>query len=147
MQEVALVLAAIQGLMKLYALRAVNDPGVVAGGKVRGAQPSYVPKGDAELDLAIAEHVRIWSPACTLLVEEILEDARLVFGREAHPVQGNIELLRDGPGVLEVLCGCTVAVVVLFPVAHEEPLHRPTLFLEQQGGHGGIHSARQSDDD
>src|SRR5438552_1255611 len=92
MQEVALVFAAVQSLMELHALWALDDPCVVAGG-------------------------------------------------EADPMQGNIELARDCARVLEVLCGCTVTVVVLFPVTHEEPLDCPALLLEEKSRHGGIHSA------
>src|SRR6185312_5440301 len=49
--------------------------------------------------------------------------------------------------VLEILRGRAVAVVVLFPVAHEEAVDFPALLLEEQGGDGGIYAAGEADDD
>src|SRR5438552_15615194 len=141
MQEVALVFAAVQSLMELHALWALDDPCVVAGGEMRGAQPSYVAESHSKLDLSIAQDVRIGRPAGTLLVETVVKDSRPVLGGEAHPMQGNTELAHDCARVLEVLCGCTVTVVVLFPITHEEPLNSPALLLEEKSRHGGIHSA------
>ena len=79
--------------------------------------------------------------------EEILEHLLAILGGEAHPVQRDAELARDGARILVVARRTCSSVVVLVPVAHEEALHVVPLLLEQQGGHGGIDAAGEADDD
>src|SRR5262249_43981321 len=147
MQEVALILSGVPRLMQLHTFGTVYQARVVASGKVGGAQPVNVLEGSPELDLLIAKHIGIGCASRALLAQEVLEDPGTVLGCEADPMQGDTQLMRNGPPVLEVLCSRTVAIIVLIPIAHEEPLDVPSLLLEQQGAHRGIHSARESDDD
>ena len=52
-----------------------------------------------------------------------------------------------GGGVHKVDVGRAVfAVVVIFPVLHEDADHLVALLLEKVGGDGGVHSAREADD-
>jgi hypothetical protein len=114
-QEVALVLGAVDAAQQAPAV----DACVVPGREALGAEPARVLEADAELHLAVAEHVGIRSPAGREVGQEAVEYARAVLGGEARLVQRDSELTRDGAGVLEVRRGRAVAVVVLGPVGHE----------------------------
>ncbi len=117
-QEIALVLVAVDAAQQPPAI----DARVVAGRKALGTQPARVLEPDAELHLAVAEHVGVRRTACRKFGQEMIEHARAILGSEAHLVQRDAEFVRDGPGVLEVGRGRAVAVVVLGPVGHEQGL-------------------------
>ena len=76
----------------------------------------------------------------------MLKDALAVLGREAHAVQRDAELLGHRARVLKVFGGRAVSVLVLFPVAHEQTLHLPALFLQAQRGDRRVDTAREADD-
>lgn len=103
-------------------------------------------EADAELDLAIAEHVRVWCAACSMLGEEVVEYTLPILGREVDPMQRDAKFAADGASVLVIL-GHGAVAVVLFPVRHEEALNLMTSLHEQQGGHRRVDTARQTDDD
>jgi len=141
-QEVALVLAAVDAAQQPAAI----DACIVPGRKALGAQPARILEADAELHLAIAEHIGIRRTASREFGQEMIEHARAVLRSEAHLVQRYAEFLRDRPGVLEVGCGRAVAVVVLGPVGHEQRLDIPPGIDEQRGGDRGVHAARHRHD-
>ena len=59
-------------------------------------------------------------------------------------VQGNFKLVANRSGILEVVGGCTIAVLVL-PVGHVQCLHICALEFQQEGGHSGIDAAGQTE--
>ena len=52
-----------------------------------------------------------------------------VLLREVDMMQGELEVVTNLPGILQVLGGCAVAVVV-FPVGHMQRMHIPTTLLQ-----------------
>src|SRR4030095_14045824 len=90
-QEVALILAGIDAA-KQPRPHAVFASVAVAGSAPLGTESSRVVETHAELDLAIAQHVRIRRAAGTILLEEIGKDPLAVFARETHLVQRNAPL-------------------------------------------------------
>ena len=148
-QEIALVLRAVRGLEQLEP--AVGTPphaGVVARRDALGAESDGVVEEGLELDLAVAEHVRIGRAAGAVLGEEMAEDAVLVLGREIDGLDVDADHVGDRHGVDQILPGRAVLVgVVVFPVLHEEPDDLVALLLQQVGRHRGIDAPRESDDD
>src|SRR6185312_4289601 len=124
-----------------------EDARVMAGGKQLTPEPARVIERHAEFDFAIAQHVGIRGAPGLVLAQEVFEHPRAILCGEADTVQRYAELSGDRAGVLEILSRRAVAIVVLVPVAHEEPLHIPALFLQEQGGDGGIDPAGEANDD
>jgi len=141
-QEVALVLGTVDAAHQPPAI----DARVVTGCKAFGTQSARVVEADAKLHLAVAEHVGIRRATGCELGQEMIEHTRAILGSEAHLVQGYAELLRDGPGVLEIGGGRAVAVVVLGPVGHEKRLDTSAGIHEEQGSDRGVHAARHRHD-
>jgi len=108
-QEIALVLGAVGTAQQPPAVGAR----VVAGREALGAEAARVIERDAELHLAIAEHVRVRRPSGLELGEEGDENARAVLGREAGAMQRDAELFANAPRILEIGGGGAVAVIVL----------------------------------
>jgi hypothetical protein len=145
-QEVALVLAGVDTAQQARAL-AVLDTRVVPRRHPIRAQATRIVEADAELDLAIAEHVRVRRTTGAVFLEEIREDALAILAGETDLVQRDSELLAHPACVLVVLGRRTVAVFVLVPVAHEQALHLVALLQEQPGGDGRVDAAGHADDD
>ena len=102
----------------------------MAGREALRAEAPRVVERDAELDLAVAQHVGVGSAAGAMLAQKMTEYPLAVLGREAHAVQRDAETLGHQARVLKVLRGrAPDVVVVLFPVAHEQAVHVPALFL------------------
>ena len=118
-QEVALVLPAVHAPQQA-ATRA--DAGVMAGRESLRPEPPCVLEADAELYLAIAEHVGVGGPAGFQLREEMREHSLAIIRLEARLVQGDAELLADAPRILEIRGRGAVPILVLGPVRHEEAL-------------------------
>ena len=109
-------------------------------GETRGAEPACVLETDSELDLAIAEDVRVGRATGSKLIEEMSEHPRAVLGSEIHHVQRDAEILADAACILQVR-GCRAVAVVVVPVAHEERVHLASRARQQRGGDGGIDAA------
>jgi len=134
--------------VKRRAVECLPEPGIVSGGDMRGTEAARPLERDTELDLAVAEHVGIGRAAGRVLTQEVPEHALAVFSGEARAVQGNAELRGHGTRILEIAPGGAVGiVVVLFPVAHEEPLDVPAGLLEEQRGDRGVDPSGEADDD
>jgi hypothetical protein len=113
----------------------------VAGGDGLGAEIEGVVEKRPELDLAVAEDVRVGRAPGGVLGEEMLEYAVPVLGGELDPVQGDPEVRAGGLGGGEVLVGGAVAGVVrVVPVLHEQALDLPAGGLQLERGDGGIHT-------
>src|SRR5579864_6206740 len=148
MEEIALILGGIARLAERESVDRRGEPRVVAGGEMRGAETRGPLERDAELDLPVAEHVRVRRASGLLLAQKMSEHALAVFRRELDPVEDDAELGGYRPCILEVARGGAVGIVlVLVPVAHEEPLDLPARFLEEQRGDRGIDASGEADDD
>src|SRR5690606_32671767 len=110
------------------------------------AEPVRVAAQHTELDLPVAEHVRVRRAAAAALVEEVREDALAILAREAHAMQRQAERGAYAARVLEIPRGVAVAVVVL-PVRHVEAFDGVALVAQEQRGDGGVDAARKRNDD
>ncbi len=147
-QEVALVLARIQALEQLVAAGGLVQAHarVVAGGDAFRAEAHRVVEEGLELDLGVAQHVGVGRTAGAVLAQELGEDAILVFGREVHVLDVDVQHVGHAGGVQEVLARRAVLViVVVFPVLHEDADDLVPLLLEQVGRHRRIDTAGQAD--
>ena len=146
MQEVGLVFGGVDSFVQLRAARAIDALRVMPGGQALGTQAPGMGQTDAELDLAIAQHIGVWRAASALLGEEVREHLPAILGREIDLVQGDAELTTDGAGVLEVLCDGAVGVI-LVPIRHEQAFDVVTLLPQRQRCDRRVDAARQPDDD
>ena len=146
-QKIALILRLIAPLEEPGAGGAVVEPGVMAGGDAVGAEAVHVFQADAELDLAVAEHVRVRRATCRIFTQKAGEYALAVLGREAHPMERNSQGIADGARILEVFGGGAVRIAVLLPIGHEEPLNRETGIPQQERRDGRVDAAGHADDD
>jgi hypothetical protein len=74
-----------------------------------------------ELDLCVAEHVRVWRAPGGVLAQELREHAVLVLGGEVHCFEVDADHFRRAGGIDQVLARRAVLVVVIvLPVLHEE---------------------------
>ena len=96
---------------------------------MRGAEAACPPQADPELDLPVAQHVRIGCAPAGVFGEEVGKDPLAIVAREVRPVQRDGELGGDRTRILVVLRGGAVMIVLVLPVAHEEPLHLPAGLL------------------
>ena len=145
-EEVALVLGAVLGLQQLVFGAAVVGPfahlGVVAGGDALGAHLHGVVEEAAELDLGVAQHVRIGRAPGLVLAQEVGEHAVLVLGAEVHHLELDADHVAHRRHIDQILpARAVLGVVIVLPVLHEQAGHVIALLLEQQRGHRRIHPA------
>ena len=148
-EEIALVLVGVKSAQQRGAaggVAALAD--VMAGGDVFGAARDGVVEEGLELDLGVAQHVRVGGASGLVFGEEIAEHAFLVFGGEVDRLDLDAEHVGHRQHVEKVLPrGALLGVVVVVPVLHEDAEHVVALLLQQVGGDGGIDAARHADDD
>ncbi len=147
-EEVALILVGIETAQQARAACAVVTAHIVAGGDVGGTQ-LFGGKFEErlELDLLVAQDIRVRRAASLVLFEEVLEHIVPVLGREVDGVEFHPQLVADGLGISQILGGRAVLVrVVFFPVLHEQAFDLIALLLEQVGRDGRIHAAGHADD-
>jgi len=119
-QEVTLVLRQITGLEQVEAAFDLPQPSVVPGGDPLRAQGRRVIDKCLELDLGVAQDVRVGRAPGRVFGEEGAEYSLLVLGREIHDLQVDADDLGDRSAVDQVLPRRAVLViVVVFPVLHE----------------------------
>ena len=66
-------------LQQLRSVGTLNDAGIVTRGNELPTQPLGIAQSHTELDLAIAEYIRVRRATCTILGKEIREDALAVL--------------------------------------------------------------------
>jgi hypothetical protein len=99
-----------------------------------------------ELDLLVAQHVRVGGAAGLVFGEEVAEHPVPVLGGEVHRLQRDVQHRAHGAHHLEVLLGGAMTCgVVLFPVLHEQAGDGVALLPEQQGSDRRIDAAREAD--
>jgi hypothetical protein len=141
MQEVALVLAGVAALEQAVA-PVRRDARVVPGGDPLGAEAHRMVEERLELDLGVAQHVRVGRAARRVLAQELGEHPVLVLGGEVHRLELDADHVRRGGRVDQVLPGRAVLVVVIvLPVLHEQADHLVAGALEQQRGDRRIDAA------
>src|SRR5690606_20558598 len=119
----------------------------VAGRDVLGAEFDGMIEEGPELDLGVAQHVRIGRAPGGVLAQEIGEDPLAVLGGEIDRLDVDLEPIGDAVRIDPVLPGRAVFVVVIvFPVLHEQADDLVALLLEQPGRNGGVDPARQAND-
>ena len=117
-------------------------------GDLLGAQPHRVVKKGLELDFGVAQHVRIGRATGLVFAQELGEHAVLVVGRKIHVLDLDADHVGHAGRIDPVLArGAVLAVVVIFPVLHEDADHFVALLLEQPRAHRGIHAAAEPDHD
>ena len=147
-QEVALVLRRVRRLEQPHAVRVRARARVVARRDPVGAERERVVEERAELDLAVAQHVRVRRAAGGVLAQEVREHALAVLGGEVHGGELDAEDVGDRRGVDEVLARRAVEIgVVVLPVLHEHADDLVPRALEEQRGDRRIDAAGQADDD
>ena len=148
MQEVGLVLGGVGGPQQPAGAVVAVDAGVVAGGDALGPQRQRVLEEGLELDLAVAQHVRVGRAAGAVLGEEMAEHAVPVLAREVADVEGQAEAGADRHRVAAIgVRAARPVALVLLPVLHEEPGDAAARAGQQQGGDRGVHAAGHADHD
>jgi len=142
-QEVALVL---RGVHAAQQATAAADARVMTGRETLRSQASRIGQAEAELDLAIAQHVGIRGPARAQLGKEMRKDALPILGGEADAMQRNAELRAIAARVLEVGGSRAIAAAVVLPVRHEKALGIVSGIQQQRCRDRGIDAARHCDD-
>ncbi len=121
---------------------------VMSGCDAVGAERQRMVEERAELDLAVAQHVRIGRPARRVIAQEMREHALAVLGREIDRFELDADDVGHRRGIDEVFARRAVFIgIVVFPVFHEKTDDVIALLLEQPGGHGRIDAAGHADDD
>lgn len=144
-QEIRLVFRMIERLQQFEAAVAFAHARVVAGRDRFRAERHCVIEERLELDLGVAEHVRVRRATGRIFAQEFREHAVLVFGREVDGLDVDADQIGDRHDVDPVLTRRAVfAVVVVFPVLHEQADDLVTLFLQQPRGHRRIDAARHA---
>ena len=93
-QEIRLVLVRVARLAQHGSGAFVLESRVMPGGEACGPEACGVGEADAELDLAVAQHVGVRRAAGAILGEEVVEYPRAVFGGEADAMQWNVRARR-----------------------------------------------------
>jgi len=110
---------------------------------VRAAQSLRVIAKNAELDLSIAEYIRVWCAPTAVFVEEVRKDAITILFGEIYVVQGNAKLFANTACILQVVGGRAVAIVV-FPVGHVQCLHVRAGLLQKDSSYRRVHTTGQT---
>jgi hypothetical protein len=146
-QKVALVFGRVQALEQVIAAISFAHAGVVAGGNLFCAQAHGVVQKGLELDFGIAQHVGVGRAAGLVFAQKLRKHAVLVFGGEVDVFDLDADHVGHGSGVYEVDVGRAVfAVIIVFPILHEDAGHVPALLFEQVRRDGRIHAPAQTYD-
>ena len=120
----------------------------MAGGDALGSQHQRVIQKRLELDLLVAQHIRVRCAPRFVLRKEIAKDAVPVLGGEVDSIQGNTKAITDRARHFQVLFRTAlIGGIVLFPVLHEEASDIVSRALQQQRRHGRVHATGYADDD
>ena len=98
-----------------------------------------------ELNLAVAQDVRIGGPALFVFVEHVVYHTLAVLVAQVNKMKRNAYLLGHHLGHQTVLLPFAVSVQRAFgivPVLHEHGKNVTALLLEQQGRYAGVNASR-----
>ena len=142
MQEVALILAAVETAQKLNAVVGLAYARIVSGGDFLGTQFHRVVQKRVELDFRIAQHVRIGRAAGLIFAQKFGKNTLLVLFGKVHGFQIDADFFGRTCRIQKVLAARAVfAVIVVFPVFHEYAGDVVSLFLKKPGAHGAVNAA------
>ena len=111
--------------------------GVVAGGDFVGPQGEGVVEKGFELDLGVAQDVGVGGAPGLVFAHEFGKHAVFVFGGEVDVLDVDADHVGHAGRVQPVLAaGAVFAVVVIFPVFHEDADDLMALLFEQVGADG-----------
>ena len=100
-----------------------------------------------ELDLGVAQHIRVGRAPGLVLAQELGKHAVFVVRCKVHVLDLDAQHIGHAGCIQKILAaGAKLRVVIVFPVFHEDADDLMALLLEHMGGHGGIHAAGQTDD-
>jgi hypothetical protein len=120
----------------------------VARRDLLGAQAHGVVQEGLELDLGVAQDVRVGRAAGLVFAQELGEDAVFVVGGEVDVFDLDADHVGHRGGVDKInVGGAELAVVVIFPVLHEDADDLVALLLEQVRCHRGVHASAQTHND
>jgi hypothetical protein len=145
-QEIALVLVAVLRAQQSPPAVDLRDAGVMSGGDALGAEVRGGGEEMLELDLAIAQHVRVRCTPGGVLGEEMREHPVPVFAGEIPEVDRQSQAPADRHRIATVVLCPAVAAAVVGPVLHEESGERFAGVAQQQRRDGGIDAARHPHD-
>jgi len=122
--------------------------GIVTRRDLRRSEAHRVVEKGLELDLGIAKHIGVRCAAGLVFAQEFGEHAVLVVGCEVDVLDLDADHVGHRRRVDEIGVRRTVfAVIVVFPVLHEDADDFMALALEQPRRDGRVDAARQADDD
>ena len=120
----------------------------MAGGDAAAAQLHGVIEKGLELDLGVAQHVRVGRAPGGILAQEVGKHPVLVFGGKIYHLQLDADDIGDRSNVNQVLPRRAVfIIIVVLPVLHEQADDVEALLLEQQGGDRRVYPAGHANDD
>ena len=144
-EEVALVLAGIHTFQQAYsAVGVLPSAAVMPCGNCICTKLSGSFEEGVELDLAVAEHIRIGGSAVFVFGEHIVHDPLAVLPAQVHKVERNAQLAGDQLGNELVLLPLAVTVQSTFgivPVLHKHSKDIIALLLEKQSGNTGVNTS------
>jgi len=149
-EEVGLVLVPVGALPELdFGFRiALDPPRVVPRGHGLEAMLLRPISKHAELDFAIAHHIRIRRQAALVAGQQVVDDAVTVLLHQVHDAELDLELLADVAGIVDVLHPRAVAddFVLVDPILHVGPDDVVPLLLQAQCGDGAVDAAGHGDE-
>ena len=117
---------------------------VMAGCDHVGSHPFGSLQEGVELDLPVAEHIRIGSPAGRIFIEHVVYDPLAILLRKVYEVERDTYLPGNHLGHETVFLPFAVPVecgIRIVPVLHEHGEDIVALLLEKQGGDAGVDSS------
>ena len=117
----------------------------MAGGNFFGPQTHGVVQERLELDFGVAQNVRVGCAARLIFAQKLGKDALFIFRSEIDVFNVDANHVGHGRSIDKIDVGRAVlAVVVIFPVFHEDADHLVPLLFQQVGRDRGIHTATQA---
>lgn len=146
-EKVALILIGVAAFEERGAIGRLDGLAIVAGcdaGEAVGERPI---QEDAELHFAVTEDIRVWGEALAVAIDHILDDAVMVGVDKIQDLEGDVEVLGDGAGVLDILLPWAIAEDIRFvsPILHVGGGDTKALIDEARGRDGGINAAGEGD--
>src|SRR3972149_5610967 len=142
-EEIALVLTLVYSAEQVAAVLVPLDPSVMAGGDEVYLE---IPQGffhkNPELDLAVADDVRIGGSAGFILVEEASYNLGAALAVQIPDQDRNFQVGRYPHRHLAVLGRGAVGPIVVAEEMHPDDLI--ALFFQQRRGDGGVHPSRNA---